>query len=97
LISSKEDIEACRLEQNQIAEIAEKTSLVLDSLRKREQDIQAAPEEEKARLRADPRTRELEASLQESLLDIGRRQREADEGSQRYRAKRQKRCRSYSF
>lgn len=72
LISSKEDIEACQLEQKKIAELNEKTSLVLDSIRKREQDIQAAPEEEKARLRADPRTRELEASLQEILLDLGR-------------------------
>ncbi|KAF4364010.1 hypothetical protein G4B88_014967 [Cannabis sativa] len=76
-------IEACQLEQKKIAELNEKTSLVLDSIRKREQDIQAAPEEEKARLRADPRTRELEASLQEILLDLRRRQREIDEESER--------------
>lgn len=63
LISSKEDIEACQLEQKKIAELNENTSLVIDSIKKREQDIQATPEEEKARLRADPRTRELEASL----------------------------------
>ena len=64
-MKSKEDIEACQLEQNEVAKLQAKTSLVLDRIREREQDIQAATEEEKARLRADPRTLELEASLQE--------------------------------
>uniref|UniRef100_A0A803NGM3 Uncharacterized protein n=1 Tax=Cannabis sativa TaxID=3483 RepID=A0A803NGM3_CANSA len=84
-------IEACQLEQKKIAELNEKTSLVLDSIRKREQDIQATPEEEKARLRADHLTRELRPVSGDSL-DLGRRHGEADEESKRYHAKRQKRC-----